>query len=44
MTMVWCASVFALLLALAAIGPASSQDGLAGAASIIDGNIIEVRG
>jgi endonuclease YncB( thermonuclease family) len=44
MTMVWYASVLALLLALAAIGPASSQDGLPGAASVIDGNTIEVRG
>ena len=44
MTMVWCASVFALLLALAAIGPASTQDGLAGVASVIDGDTIEIRG
>jgi endonuclease YncB( thermonuclease family) len=42
--MVWRASVFALLLALAAIGPASTQDGLAGVASVIDGDTIEIRG
>jgi endonuclease YncB( thermonuclease family) len=44
MTMVWRASVFALLLALAAIGPASTQEGLAGVASVIDGDTIEIRG
>jgi len=44
MTMVWRASVFALLLALAAIGPASTQDGLAGVASVIDGDTIEIGG
>ena len=44
MTGVWRASVVALLLALAAIGPASTQDGLAGVASVIDGDTIEIGG
>jgi endonuclease YncB( thermonuclease family) len=44
MTMVWRASVFALLLVLAAIGPASTQEGLTGVASVIDGDTIEIRG
>ena len=38
MTMVWRASVFALLLALAALGPALTQEGLTGVASVIDGD------
>jgi endonuclease YncB( thermonuclease family) len=41
--MVWRAFVFALLLALAAIGPASKQEGLTGVASVIDGDTIEIR-
>jgi endonuclease YncB( thermonuclease family) len=44
MTRVWRASVVALLLALAAIGPASTQEGLAGGASVIDGDSIEIHG
>jgi endonuclease YncB( thermonuclease family) len=44
MTMVWRASVLALLLALAAISPASTQEELAGVASVIDGDTIEIRG
>jgi endonuclease YncB( thermonuclease family) len=44
MTMVWRASVFALLLALAALGPALTQEGLTGVASVIDGDTIEVHG
>ena len=44
MTMVGRASVLALLLALAAIGPASTQERLTGVASVIDGDTIEIRG
>jgi endonuclease YncB( thermonuclease family) len=44
MTMVWRASVFALLLALAAIGPASTQEGLTGIASVVNGDTIEIFG
>ena len=44
MTMVGRASVLALLLALAAIGPASTQEGLTGVASVIDGDTIEICG
>jgi endonuclease YncB( thermonuclease family) len=44
MTRVWCASVVALPLALAAIGPASTQEGLVGVASVIDGDTIEIHG
>ncbi len=44
MTMVWCASVFALPLAFAAIGPASTQKGLTGIASVVDGDTIEIHG
>jgi len=44
MTRVWCASVVALLLALAAIGPASTQEGLVGVAAVIDGDTIEIHG
>ena len=44
MTMVWRASVFALLLALAALGPALIQKGLTDVASVIDGDTIEVHG
>ena len=44
MTMVWRASVLALLLALAAIGPASTQEGLVGVAAVIDGDTIEIHG
>jgi len=44
MTMVWRASVFALLLALAAISPAPTQEGLTGVASVINGDTIEIRG
>jgi endonuclease YncB( thermonuclease family) len=42
--MVGRASVFALLLALAAIGPASTKEELAGVASVIDGDTIEIHG
>lgn len=44
MTIVGRASVLALLLALAAIGPASTQEGLTGVASVIDGDTIKIRG
>jgi endonuclease YncB( thermonuclease family) len=44
MTMVWCASVFALPLAFAAIGPASTQKGLTGIASVVDGDTIDIHG
>jgi endonuclease YncB( thermonuclease family) len=36
--------VVALLLALAAIGPASTQEGFAGVASVIDGDTVEIHG
>jgi endonuclease YncB( thermonuclease family) len=42
MTRVWRAPV--LLLALAAIGPALTQEGLAGVAFVIDGDTIEIHG
>ena len=44
MTMVWRVPVFALLLVLAAIGPASAQESLTGVASVIDGGTIEIHG
>ena len=42
--MVWRVPVFALLLVLAAIGPASAQESLTGVASVIDGDTIEIHG
>lgn len=44
MTVAWRTLVFALLLALAAIGPTSGQEGIAGVASVIDGDTIEIHG
>ena len=44
MTMVWRPLMFALLLALAAIGPASTHQDITGGASVIDGDTIEVHG
>ena len=44
MTMAWRPLMFALLLALAAIGPALAQEGLIGVASVIDGDTIEIHG
>jgi endonuclease YncB( thermonuclease family) len=44
MTRVGRASVFGLLFALAAIGPASTQQELAGVASVTDGDTIEIHG
>ena len=44
MTKAWRALVFALLFALSAIGPASAQQDIAGVASVIDGDTIEIRG
>lgn len=44
MTMAWRPLMFALLWALAVIGPASAQQGIAGVASIIDGDTIEIHG
>jgi hypothetical protein len=44
MIRVWRTSAVALLLALAAIGPPSKQEGLAGVASVIDGDAIEIHG
>jgi len=38
------ALVFASLLALIAIGPAPGQEGIAGVASVIDGDTIEIHG
>lgn len=36
--------MFALLLAFAAIGPASAQEDLTGVASVVDGDTIEIHG
>jgi endonuclease YncB( thermonuclease family) len=44
MTMARRAVVFALLLVLAAIGPASAQQGIIGVACVIDGDTIEIHG
>jgi endonuclease YncB( thermonuclease family) len=45
MTMVWRASMFALPLAFAAISSASTtQEGLTGVASVVDGDTIEIHG
>ena len=44
MTKAWHASVFALLLMFSAIGPASTQQDIAGVASVIDGDTIEIHG
>ncbi|HEX2768743.1 MAG TPA: thermonuclease family protein, partial [Geobacteraceae bacterium] len=44
MTIIWRIPVLALLLALAAIGSASAQEGLTGIASVIDGDTIEIHG
>ena len=44
MTMAWRVLLFALLLALAAIGPALAQEDLIGVASVIDGDTIEIHG
>ena len=44
MTMARRALVFALLLVLSAIGPASAQDRIVGVASVIDGDTIEIHG
>ncbi len=44
MTMAWRTLVFALLLVLLAIGPASAHEGLTGIASVIDGDTIEIHG
>ena len=44
MTVAWRTLVFALLLALAVIGPTSGQEGIAGVASVIDGDTIEIHG
>lgn len=38
------ALVFASLLALVAIGPASGQEGIVGVASVIDGDTVEIYG
>jgi hypothetical protein len=44
MTMVWHPLMFALLSALAAIGPALAQENITGVASVIDGDAIEIHG
>ena len=44
MTKAWHALVFALLLVFSAIGPASTQQDIAGVASVIDGDTIEIHG
>ena len=44
MTKAWRALVFALLLVFSAIGPASTQQDIAGVASVIDGDTIEIHG
>jgi endonuclease YncB( thermonuclease family) len=36
--------IFSLLLGLASIDPASTQDGITGVASVIDGDTIEIHG
>ena len=42
--MAWRTLVFALLLVLLAIDPASAQEGIVGVASVIDGDTIEIHG
>ena len=44
MTMVWRVPLLALLLVLAGIGPALTQEDLIGIASVIDGDTIEIHG
>lgn len=44
MTKPWHALVFALLLVFSAIGPAFPQQDIAGVASVIDGDTIEIHG
>ena|SRR5215210_3176218 len=44
MTKAWHAPVIALLLVFSAIGPASTQQDIAGVASLIDGDTIEIHG
>ena len=44
MTKAWRTLALALLLAVSAIGPASTQQDIAGVASVIDGDTIEIHG